>query len=360
MNLNAIKTLLIDRYERRAARMRPLYLEGIAGIGKTEIVRQSAQELKIPCVVVCLAAMEAADFSGLPRVDPKTGETKYARPNWLPDGPAVIFFDEVNRAGTDTRQPLLTLIQDRHINGHAVHPDTMFTFAGNPPGVDYDVQELDPAMKERVATLKVEADYASLGGYLANKYPGGTLEAQWLLQQSKMSPRTIEFTLRAIEGVKKDSPQYFALITAELGAEGAGAMLAWTRKQKKLCLDQIEFTKSGELKATTKQLVKETWSKGEEAIPVFSSLAKELIAKFNGTTDAKEQRRQLLTMLSISDATEDTGCSSIYMDVLNECQDKSVLATHIFELAAKKDPALDQYRKLLAEDVASVTIQHNK
>jgi hypothetical protein len=360
LNLNAVKNLIVDRFERRAARMRPLYLEGEAGIGKTEIVRQASTDLKIPCVVVCLSAMEAADFSGLPMIDPKTGETKYARPNWLPDGPAVIFFDEANRAGSDTRQPLLTFVQDRHINGHTVHPDTIIVFSGNPAGGEYDVQELDPAMKQRVAILKVEADYASLGGFLASKYPGCSLEQQWLLQQSKMSPRTIEFTLRAIEGVPKQAPQYFALITAELGAEGAGAMLAWTQKQKKLCLDQIEFTKAGDLKADTKKLVKETWSKGEEAIPVFSSLAKELIAKFNGASDAKEQRRQLLTMLAVSDATEDTGCSSIYLDVLNESQDKSVLATHLFELAAKKDPALDQYRKLLAEDIASVTIQHNK
>jgi hypothetical protein len=360
MQLSTVKTLIIDRYERRNAnRMSVLFLEGQAGIGKTEIVRQAAKDLGVRPIVVCLAAMEAADFSGLPQID-KQGETKYARPNWLPDGPAIVFFDEVNRAAVDTLQPLLQVLQDREINGHKVHPDTLFIMAGNPAGGEYNTQELDPALKDRSAILKVEPDFQGLQVLLSQRYPDCTSEMQWLLSQTKITPRRMEFTLRAIAGVKKDTAHYVALLTAELGAEGAGAMLAWVKKQKRLCADQIEFTKTGGLTAETKKLVKETWSKGEEAIPVFTSLAKELVAKLNGATETKDQRKQLLTMLAVSDATEDTGCSSIYLDVLSEVGDRSMLATHLFEMASKNDPALMQYRKLLKEDIDQVTYQKNE
>jgi AAA domain (dynein-related subfamily) len=360
LKLAAIKTLLLDRYNRRTARMRPLYLEGIAGIGKTEIVRQAAEELHIPCKVVCLAAMEAADFSGLPRVDPKSGETRYARPNWLPNGPAVIFFDELNRAAADTLQPMLTLIQDRHINGHEVHPESMFAFAGNPTGGEYNTQELDPAMKERVSVIKVEADYTALTGLLGARYPGCVLEMNWMISQAKLSPRSIEFTLRAIEGVKKDTAQYLALLTAEIGAESAGAMLAFLKRQKNLTADQVELTKKGELTADTRKLIKDTWNGGAEAIPTFTSLAKELISKLNASAksgDKKDFANQFLTMLEISDATGDTGCASIYLDLYMEIEDRNEVCVSIFEAVKKKDKRAEIYRNLLKEEIAQVEFQ---
>lgn len=360
MKLSAIETLLTDRYERRTARMRPLYLEGIAGIGKTEVVRQVAEKVKVPCKVVCLAAMEAADFSGLPMVDPKTGETKYARPNWLPDGPAVIFFDEPNRAAADTLQPMLTLIQDRHINGHQVHKDSMFVFAGNPPNSEYNVQDLDPAMKERVSIIKVEPDYTALTSLLGQRYPGSVLEMNWMISQATLSPRSIEFTLRAIEGVKKDTAHYLALLTAEIGAEGAAAMISFLQKNKRLSADQLEFTKKGDLTANTRKLIKETWNKGSEAVPTFTSLAKELITKLNITAKAgnkAEFAKQFGTLLEISDATDDTGCASIFLDLYMEIEDRNEVCVAVFEAVKNKDPRLAIYRKLLADEIAAVEIQ---
>lgn len=359
MKLDAVKTLILDRYDRRKQILRPLYLEGTAGIGKTEIVRQAAKERDAACVVVCLAAMEAADFSGLPQVNPQTLETSYARPNWLPERPAIIFFDEVNRAALDTLQPLLTLLQDRAINGHKVHKDTIFVLAGNPAGGEYNTQELDPALKDRLAILKVEADFQSLAAMLAQRYPGGSLEAQWLLNQSKLTPRSMEYTLRAVEGVNRDSAQYMALITAELGAEGAGAMISWVRKQKRLSFDSLEFTKAGALTAESKKLIRETWEQGDEALPTFTSLGKEIIGKFNAATESGDQREALSLLLTVSEVIGDLAATSVLMDLMNEITDKGVLATHLFDMAGKKSPLLEQHRKILAKDIAAVQIQKN-
>ncbi len=359
MKLDAVKTLILDRYDRRNQILRPLYLEGTAGIGKTEIVRQAARERDVVCVVVCLAAMEAADFSGLPQVNPKTLETTYARPNWLPERPAIIFFDEVNRSASDTLQPLLTLLQDRAINGHTVHKDSIFLLAGNPPEGEYNVQPLDPALKDRLAILKVEADYQSLSSLLAQRYPGGSLEAQWLLQQSKLTPRSMEYTLRAVEGVKRDSAQYMALITAELGAEGAGAMLGWIKKQKRLSWESLEFTKGGAFTAESKKLIKETWERGEEALPTFTSLAKEIIGKFNAATEATTQKELLLAYFGVTDIVGDLAATSIYLDLLHEVTDKGVMTAHLFEMAGKKEKLLEQYRNILKADLATVQIQKN-
>lgn len=359
MKLNDIKDLIVDRYTRRAAKLSSLNLEGPAGIGKTEIVRQAAQECGVPCKVVCLTAMEAADFSGLPMVDPKTGETKYARPNWLPEGPAFVFFDEANRAATDTKQPLLTLIQDRHVNGHAVHPDCMFIFAGN-TGDAYDVQEMDPAFKDRMAHIKVEADYKALTGLLGQRYPGGIIEMNWLISQAKHSPRRIEYTLRSIEGVKKNSSLYLALLTAEIGAEGAGALVSYMNKQKVLTMETVQYKKDGELTKESAQLIKDTWEKGTEAVPTFTNLAKEIIAQINVAGKSKDKKdfgKYVRQLMQVADATGDTGCASIILDLYAEVEDRNELCVKYFEAVKKKDPSLEIFRKLLADDIAKVEYQ---
>jgi hypothetical protein len=360
MKLNDVKALILDRYNRRQTQMSVFFLEGPPGIGKTEIVIQAAKDLGIPCHVVCLSAMEAADFTGLPMIDPETGLTRYARPNWLPDGPAIIYFDEANRAATDTRQPLMQVLQDRKINGHTVHRDSMFVMAGNMNNGEYDVQDFDPALKDRMAKLSVEPDFLALTKIFAQKYPGCLLEQQWLLKQDKITPRRMEFCLRAIEGIDKKSALYLTLLTAEIGAEGAGAMVAWMANQKRLCAEQIEVNKDGSLSKATKTLIRDTWKKGTEAVPTFTSLAKELIGKMNGSQDPKVQRSIVLQMFAIAEATEDLGCTSIYLDAFNEVGDKSGFATHLFELAHKKDPALKALSELLKEDCAKVTYQDNQ
>lgn len=367
MLITQIKNIIIDRFKRRGNRMRPIYLQGEKGIGKTEIVLEAAKELGLPCVTVCLSAMEAADFSGLPRINPETGQTSYARPAWLPEGPCVIFFDEANRASTDTQQPLLTITQDRHINGHSLHPDTLLVFAGNPPGGVYQVQELDPAMAERVVIVNAEPDFATLTQILDKKYPDCQLERTWLLQQGNISPRTAEFTLRAISGLEKESALYLTLLQAEIGAEGASSLISWMKKQVVLSYQSVvdgmeKPAKKGgvpsRLKPDVAKLVADTWNKSPEAVSTFTTIFKMAVDKIEAQGgDLKKAHPYMMQMLAVVLAANNESCCGIALDALDAIQDKTYMLNIIRDGILANEAYEALLRTTLKDDLANVEIQ---
>lgn len=367
MQITQLKTLLTDRYNRRSQRMRPLYLEGESGIGKTEIVREAAVELGVPCIVVNLSAMEAADFSGLPQIDPETLMTRFARPAWLPEGGGIVFFDEANRATIDTQQPLLTLLQDRHINGHAVHPDCMFVLAGNPAGKEYQVQDMDPALKQRVAIIRAEPDFTELARLLDKRYPDCVFERTWLLQQGNISPRTSEFALRAISGLDKDSALYLTLLSAEIGAEGAAAMITWRKKQVVLNYEMVskgmeKAAKKGQapakLKPEVAKMVADTWNKSPEAVSTFTVIFKMMVDKMEAEKgDLKKAHPHAMEMVAVALAANNVNCAGVALDALDAIQDKTYMLNIIRDSILANKEYEDLLRLTLKDDLANVEIQ---
>jgi len=96
----------------------PVLLVGHAGVGKTEIVRQLAQETGRKLYTVILSQLEPGDLLGLPVT--RDGVTEFLRPNWLPkeDERAILFLDEINRAPIYVRQSIFQLVLDRQVGPH--------------------------------------------------------------------------------------------------------------------------------------------------------------------------------------------------------------------------------------------------
>jgi len=132
-------------------------LEGVTGIGKSEIYKQIAEELDVEVRVVNLCVLEPADLVGLPIV--KAEETIYARPRNLPaDGRGIVVIEELNRAEQYIQNPALELLTTGRIHEYQLPPGWIVCATINPPGGDYNVKPLDPAMMDRFLYLKVCAD----------------------------------------------------------------------------------------------------------------------------------------------------------------------------------------------------------
>jgi hypothetical protein len=173
-------------------------VEGDHGIGKSQGVKQIAENLELPLLDIRLALMTEGDFIGIPELvdvsfiderkekkyqaelkrsikdlskgaaehvaksirakwDRKTS-TRFSPPDWLikcANQPYVLLLDEFNRASVEVKQAAFQLILDRNINGNYLHPDTI-VFAAINTAQQYHVESLDPALYDRFAAIKLE------------------------------------------------------------------------------------------------------------------------------------------------------------------------------------------------------------
>jgi len=144
---------------------KPILLRGRHGIGKSEVVYQTARNLGLPVVERRASQMTEGDLLGLP--DSRNEEiggkkvTAWNPPDWFATACAqavVLFVDEIDRATTEVRQGFFELTDSRKINGHRLHPDTLIFAAvnGGEHGSNYQVGEFDPAELDRWTVFDVE------------------------------------------------------------------------------------------------------------------------------------------------------------------------------------------------------------
>ena len=92
----------------------PVLIRGRHGIGKSELVYQTANSLDLPVVERRASQMTEGDLLGLPKVE--KGITKWLAPEWLHTActkPVVLFLDEVDRATMEVRQGIFELCDSR-------------------------------------------------------------------------------------------------------------------------------------------------------------------------------------------------------------------------------------------------------
>ena len=138
---------------------KPVLLRGRHGVGKSEVVYQTAKSLERPVIERRASQMTEGDLVGLPSTDGNS--TSFNPPDWYKaacEQPVVLFLDEVDRATIEVRQGIFELTDSRKLNGHSLHPDTLIFAAvnGGEHGSQYQVGEMDPAELDRWTVFDIE------------------------------------------------------------------------------------------------------------------------------------------------------------------------------------------------------------
>lgn len=157
-------------------------MEGLHGIGKSEIVAEFGINEGIHVEPLFLSNQEVGDLIGNPKTIEKDGVTitTWSIPAWLhrmnkkaEQGiESVLFLDELNRAPLDVRQSALQLILERKIHEHSlpvVNGNRTMVVAAINPADEYQVDELDPALIDRFLYINVEPDPKSWLVWARNK-----------------------------------------------------------------------------------------------------------------------------------------------------------------------------------------------
>ena len=114
--------------------VRPVFVWGQPGIGKSSLVQQFAQQVGLECETLLGTQLAAEDLIGVPRI---VGEGDRARSRFCPpeniarDEPFVLFLDELNGSSHEVQKAFYSLILDRRLGSYRLHPQSVVIGAGN-------------------------------------------------------------------------------------------------------------------------------------------------------------------------------------------------------------------------------------
>lgn len=110
--------------------VRPVFVWGAPGIGKSSLVRQFAESLGLPCVTLVGTQLAAEDLIGVPEL--RDGLSRFAPPEAIarPDA-YCLFLDELNASTPDVQKAFYSLILDRRIGAYELPAGSIVIGAGN-------------------------------------------------------------------------------------------------------------------------------------------------------------------------------------------------------------------------------------
>ncbi|WP_405017401.1 MoxR family ATPase [Kitasatospora sp. NBC_00070] len=113
------------------ATVRPVFLWGAPGIGKSSLVREFAESLGLECVSLIGTQLAPEDLIGVPQITPE-GRSRFCPPESIArDEPYCLFLDELNAATPDVQKAFYSLILDRRIGSYELPPGSIVIGAGN-------------------------------------------------------------------------------------------------------------------------------------------------------------------------------------------------------------------------------------
>ena len=219
-----------------------LGIEGSAGLGKTSMLEQIAEELNYVYIRLNLAELEeVSDLTGFPIKEYKTkegtwipadlvhkycdegyftGESRmsYAAPDWLPDKDCggkegcILALDDYTRANSLFMQATMELIQNGKYISWDLPKNTTILLSSNPDDGMYAVTSLDPAQRSRFINFPVKFDIDAWARWAENTQLDGRVinfgisYSHELFENANqlktINPRSYTMFGRAISGVQ--------------------------------------------------------------------------------------------------------------------------------------------------------------
>lgn len=142
----------------------PIYISGPPGVGKSSVVRQTAERLDMGCVVAPLPEFDVVDIRGLPSVKNGNGpgKTQWNPPDlFFGDGAHeryVIFLDELPNAPTLVQSGALRLVQERRVAEQALPAGARIAAAGNRITDKAGAGRLLTSLADRFFSVDMEPD----------------------------------------------------------------------------------------------------------------------------------------------------------------------------------------------------------
>lgn len=139
--------------------VRPVFVWGPPGIGKSTLINEFADALGIECVSLLGTQLAPEDLIGVPRiVETATGDrSRFCPPESIArDEPYVLFLDELNGASHEVQKAFYSLILEHRVGDYRLPKGSVVIGAGNRAQDQAIVRPMSSALVNRMVHVHLE------------------------------------------------------------------------------------------------------------------------------------------------------------------------------------------------------------
>lgn len=141
----------------QVAPVRPVFIWGAPGIGKSALVEKFADEVGLPCVSLLGSQLAPEDIIGIPQIRGETSE--FLPPKMIArKEPYVLFLDEPNACTQEVQKAFYSLIHERRIGEYHLPEGSIVIGAGNRAEDSAIVKTMSSALLNRMFHVQLKAD----------------------------------------------------------------------------------------------------------------------------------------------------------------------------------------------------------
>ena len=137
--------------------IRPIFIWGAPGIGKSALVQKFADEVGMPCVSLLGSQLAPEDIIGIPRISGETSE--FLPPKMIArKEPYVLFLDELNACSQEVQKAFYSLIHERRVGEYHLPKGSVVIGAGNRTQDGAIVKTMSSALVNRMFHVQLVAN----------------------------------------------------------------------------------------------------------------------------------------------------------------------------------------------------------
>jgi len=151
------QTQLLE-YLLHVAPVRPVFVWGAPGIGKSALVQLFARSVGFPCVSLLGSQLAPEDLIGVPEI--VGGKSRFCPPTMIArDEPYCLFLDELNASSAEVQKAFYSLIHERRIGEYEMPAGSVIIGAGNRAQDHAIVKPMPSALINRMAHVQLRVDH---------------------------------------------------------------------------------------------------------------------------------------------------------------------------------------------------------
>jgi MoxR-like ATPase len=138
--------------------VRPVFIWGPPGIGKSSLVQQFAAEIGLECVSLLGSQLAPEDLIGVPQII--EGKSRFCPPRTIArDEPYCLFLDELNACSHEVQKAFYSLIHERRIGEYTLPDGSIVIGAGNRAQDNAIVKPMSSALINRMIHVQLKVSH---------------------------------------------------------------------------------------------------------------------------------------------------------------------------------------------------------
>jgi AAA domain (dynein-related subfamily). len=138
--------------------VRPVFIWGAPGIGKSSLVEKFARQVGLPCVSLLGSQLAPEDIIGVPQI--KDGKSQFCPPAMIArDEPYCLFLDELNACSQEVQKAFYSLIHERRIGDYCLPEGSIVIGAGNRAQDSAIVKPMSSALINRMFHVQLNVSF---------------------------------------------------------------------------------------------------------------------------------------------------------------------------------------------------------